>query len=129
MAYRYILESDSPVRFIVDTPTLPKSPVDPNVMTPPVVLPPIRPSFFWPLDITTWSPPIERYKIAYLIPNRREDDPTAHMYVYAAYAGNAIGSSHHNAGIIRGGRFEGDRLWAPYNAPEDMLWAAIEGRL
>jgi len=82
--------------------------------------------FVWPPEWLAPHDPSERYRWAWRIPGREDDDPAGRVYVIEAAAGNPAGSSHHNAGLVQAGPFVGLRLWAPRSAPDAMLTQIIQ---
>jgi hypothetical protein len=125
---KYLLHSDSPITFspIQDgSDPQPPPPVEPPVEPPP----PTGEPFVWPPDYTAPAWPDARYRAWWLVPGNSIWDITGKAYAYESGTGNAVGSQHHNAGIIAAGPHAGLRLWAPYQAPGGFLRAILRGTL
>jgi len=114
---------------VADTPP-PQPPVTPPPVSVPPPAPPARGPYPWPDDPGPRRGMFdyERASGRWSIPGRREDDPRGTIYATLpsfGYPSLAV----YNAGLISSGRFQGYRIWAPSDAPHDMLWAIAEGRL
>ncbi len=127
MSYKLIIEGDGPPPRItvLDVPVVPA----PSPPPPPPPPPPVedRSPFVWPVDQAFPYQPWERTTMSWEILGRAPDDPGARLYAIASNAGNPAGSSHGNAGIIAGGRWAGDRLFAPWDAPPAMIRRVLAG--
>lgn len=118
--YVWVVEGADPWPFLEALAPAPPPDPPPPVDPPPVTDEDAAP-FVWPPEWQAPTDASQRTQWWWLIPGRREDEPTVKCYVYLAEAGNNIGAQHHNAGIIQAGRFQGSRLWAPHDAPAAML--------
>jgi hypothetical protein len=105
----------------VNLPEPPEFPVPPDLTN--------GPPFAWPEEYIASVPPDARATGVWRVPGTAPDSPTGSAYAFIASSGNAIGTQHHNAGIIAGGPRAGDRLWGAHSMSGDFLRAIIAGTI
>jgi len=130
VAYRFLLESASPITLVEDqsVPPEPPEPPAPPADPPPDPDPEDERPFVWPPDILTPGTSEERAKVVWMIPGRADDAQNARIRGYLSNAGKPD-PAQFNAGIIQAGHSVGLRVWAPKDAPPGMLRAILSGLL
>ena len=119
----FTLFGTGPTPLIIGGTPEPPPPEYPPVRPPPPPPPPPEDNspFPWSGDQAFPYQPWERATMSWEIPGRRADEPGARMYAMLSNAGNPAGRSHGNAGLIIAGRWAGDRLFAPWDAPPALI--------